>query len=93
MGLKLMCVVAHPDDECYAFGGALALAADRGIETYVVCLTDGQAATHRGDAASGEALGKDAARGVSCFVQGAGGDAARADGLSGWAAWSSLISH
>lgn len=53
-----MCVVAHPDDECFAFGGALALAAERGIETYVVCLTDGQAATNRGNAASGEALGK-----------------------------------
>jgi LmbE family N-acetylglucosaminyl deacetylase len=58
VGLKLMCVTAHPDDECYAFGGALALAADRGVETYVVCLTDGQAATNRGDAASGEVLGK-----------------------------------
>ena len=57
MGLKLMCVVAHPDDECFAFGGALALAADRGIETYVICLTDGQAASNRGDAATGEALG------------------------------------
>ncbi|MEO9071597.1 MAG: PIG-L family deacetylase [Edaphobacter sp.] len=52
-----MCVTAHPDDECFGFGGALALAADRGIETHVVCLTDGQAATNRGDAASGEALG------------------------------------
>lgn len=58
MGLKLMCVVAHPDDECFAFGGALASAADRGIETYVVCLTDGQAAKNRGDAASSAALGK-----------------------------------
>ncbi len=58
MGLKLMCVVAHPDDECFAFGGALALAADRGVATYVVCLTDGQAATNRGDAASGEELGR-----------------------------------
>ena len=58
MGLKLMCVAAHPDDECYAFGGALALAADRGVESYVVCLTDGQAATNRGDASSGDALGK-----------------------------------
>ncbi|WP_218884608.1 PIG-L family deacetylase [Tunturiibacter empetritectus] len=52
-----MCVTAHPDDECYAFGGALALAADRGVETYVVCLTDGQAATNRGNASDGEALG------------------------------------
>jgi len=57
VGLKLMCVTAHPDDECYGFGGALALASERGIETYVVCLTDGQAATNRGDAATGEALG------------------------------------
>jgi LmbE family N-acetylglucosaminyl deacetylase len=54
----MMCVVAHPDDECFAFGGALALAAERGIETYVVCLTDGQAATHRGNASSGEELGR-----------------------------------
>ena len=56
--MKMMLVVAHPDDECFAFGGALALAADQGVETYVICLTDGQAATHRGDAASGEELGK-----------------------------------
>ena len=57
-GRKLMCVVAHPDDECFAFGGALALAADAGVATYVVCLTDGQAATHRGDAASAQELGR-----------------------------------
>ena len=53
LGQRLMCVVAHPDDECFAFGGALALAADRGIETYVVCLTDGQAATNRGSCGLG----------------------------------------
>ncbi len=53
-----MCVVAHPDDECFAFGGALALAADRGVETYVVCLTDGQAASARGTAQNGEELGR-----------------------------------
>ena len=67
-----MCVVAHPDDECFAFGGALGLAADRGVETYVVCLTDGQAATNRGDAASGAALGKMRREefGASCAVLG-----------------------
>jgi LmbE family N-acetylglucosaminyl deacetylase len=54
----MMLVVAHPDDECFAFGGALALAADHGVETYVLCLTDGQAATHRGTAASAEDLGR-----------------------------------
>ncbi len=58
MALKLMCVVAHPDDECFAFGGALAMAADRGVETYVLCLTDGQAATARGTAETGEELGR-----------------------------------
>jgi LmbE family N-acetylglucosaminyl deacetylase len=53
-----MCVTAHPDDECFGFGGALALYAERGVETYVICMTDGQAATNRGDAASSEALGR-----------------------------------
>src|SRR5438309_11229501 len=52
-----MCVTAHPDDECFAFGGALALTADRGIETYVICLTDGQAAANRGEAVTAAALG------------------------------------
>jgi LmbE family N-acetylglucosaminyl deacetylase len=54
---RLLCVVAHPDDECFAFGGALALAANAGVDTSVVCLTDGRAATHRGTAASAEELG------------------------------------
>ncbi len=58
MGLRLLCFVGHPDDECFAFGGALALAAQHGVETSVVCLTDGQAATHRGTAESPEALGR-----------------------------------
>lgn len=53
-----MCVVAHPDDECFAFGGALAVAGDRGVETFVVCLTDGQAASARGTAADPAALGR-----------------------------------
>lgn len=57
MPLRLMCVTAHPDDECFAFGGALALAAARGVETSVICLTDGQAATHRGEAKTPAELG------------------------------------
>ena len=58
MGLNLLCVVAHPDDECFAFGGALILAAEHGIETHVICLTDGQAASNRGDAQSAAELGQ-----------------------------------
>ena len=56
--LKLLCVTAHPDDECFAFGGALMLAAERGIETSVVCFTDGQAATNRGTATTPAELGQ-----------------------------------
>lgn len=47
---RLMCITAHPDDEAGNFGGCLQLYADRGVETAVVCLTPGQAATHRGSA-------------------------------------------
>lgn len=53
-----MCVVAHPDDECFGFGGALALAADLGWQTNVICLTDGQAATNRGNSKDGADLGR-----------------------------------
>jgi LmbE family N-acetylglucosaminyl deacetylase len=56
--LKLLCVTAHPDDECFGFGGALMLAAEAGVETSVVCFTDGQAATNRGDSRSPEELGR-----------------------------------
>jgi LmbE family N-acetylglucosaminyl deacetylase len=47
---RLMVITAHPDDEAGGFGGALRLYADRGVETSVICLTPGQAATHRGGA-------------------------------------------
>ncbi len=40
---RLLCVTAHPDDEAAAFGGALLLYASRGVETYVSCLTAGEA--------------------------------------------------
>ena len=55
---RLLCVTAHPDDESGAFGGALLLAAQAGIETSVLCFTDGQAAHFRGDAAADTDLGR-----------------------------------
>lgn len=51
-----MVITAHPDDESGGFGGALRLYHDRGVETFVVCLTPGQAATHRGGAKSDQEL-------------------------------------
>jgi LmbE family N-acetylglucosaminyl deacetylase len=54
--LRLLCVTAHPDDEAGGFGGSLLLYRERGVETYVICLTPGQAATHRGNARSNEDL-------------------------------------
>ncbi len=55
--LRLLCVTAHPDDESGGFGGTLLLYGERGVETYVICLTDGQAASNRGTAATGAELG------------------------------------
>jgi LmbE family N-acetylglucosaminyl deacetylase len=54
--LRLMCVIAHPDDEAVSFGGSLGLYRDRGVETAVVCLTPGQAASHRGGAKNDQEL-------------------------------------
>jgi LmbE family N-acetylglucosaminyl deacetylase len=54
--LRLMCFTAHPDDECGAFGGALMMAHQRGAETSVVCLTEGRAGSHRGNARNDEEL-------------------------------------
>ena len=58
MGLRLLCITAHPDDECFAFGGALALSAQRGVETSVICLTDGSAGSYRGPASTPLELGQ-----------------------------------
>lgn len=52
----MMCITAHPDDEAGSFGGSLRLYRDRGVETCVVCLTPGQAATHRGGARNDQEL-------------------------------------
>src|SRR5213595_1315859 len=40
--LRLMCVLAHPDDESLGTGGALAKCAAEGIATYLVTATTGQ---------------------------------------------------
>jgi len=53
---KLLCVTAHPDDEAGAFGGTLLLYRERGVETYVICMTAGTAARNRGTARSNEEL-------------------------------------
>jgi len=53
-----MCMTAHPDDESGAFGGALLMARAAGVETFVICLTEGQAASNRGEAANGEELAR-----------------------------------
>ena len=53
---RLLCVTAHPDDEAGGFGGSLLLYASRGVETHVLCLTPGQAASNRGGAQSAEEL-------------------------------------
>src|SRR3954454_15987526 len=55
---RLLCVTAHPDDEAGAFGGTLLAAHERGVGTFVVCLTPGQAGTHRGGASSDEELAR-----------------------------------
>src|SRR5438552_815889 len=54
--LRMMCITAHPDDEAGGFGGSLLLYRDRGVETSVVCLTPGQAASNRGGARSDHEL-------------------------------------
>jgi len=54
--LRLMCITAHPDDEAGGFGGTLLKYRSAGVETSVVCLTPGQAATHRGGAKTDQEL-------------------------------------
>jgi len=58
MSYRLLCVFAHPDDECFAFGGAIALAADAGVEIHAICLTSGTAGSYRGNAKSDAQLGE-----------------------------------
>ncbi len=56
MSLRLMCLTAHPDDEAGAFGAALLKAAEHGVETFVLCLTEGAAGSYREPGQSDEEL-------------------------------------
>jgi LmbE family N-acetylglucosaminyl deacetylase len=56
LSLRLMCVTAHPDDESGGFGGALLVAHGRHADTTVICLTEGRAASNRGDTRSDDEL-------------------------------------
>jgi LmbE family N-acetylglucosaminyl deacetylase len=40
--MKLLCVLAHPDDESLGLGGALAKYAAEGVETYLITATRGE---------------------------------------------------
>ena len=46
--LRLMAVLAHPDDESLGFGGTLAKYAAEGVETFLVTATRGDAGRYRG---------------------------------------------
>lgn len=58
MPFRLLCVTAHPDDESGAFGGALLMSHRDGVETSLLCLTDGQAAHYRGGVEDNIRLGE-----------------------------------
>jgi hypothetical protein len=55
--LKLLCVLAHPDDESLGNGGILARYAAEGVETYLVTATRGERGDER-DYPGLEVLGK-----------------------------------
>ena len=58
--LKLMCVLAHPDDESLGTGGALAKYAAEGVATYLVTATRGERGRYgdRKESPGPEAVGK-----------------------------------
>lgn len=58
--LRLMCVLAHPDDESLGVGGTLAYYAQQGVETYVVTATRGERGRFgdRGESPGPEVVGQ-----------------------------------
>jgi LmbE family N-acetylglucosaminyl deacetylase len=71
--MRLLVITAHPDDESAAFGGTIALYAQRGVEVGVVCATRGEAGRHRGPARSAQELAELRAEefGAACRLLGA----------------------
>src|SRR5688572_10159356 len=58
MGFTLMCVYAHPDDECFAAGGVLSKYAAAGHRTVLVTTTGGEAGEiASADLATAETIG------------------------------------
>ena len=45
MTKTILAVLAHPDDESFGLGGTLALYANKGCDTYLVCATRGEVGT------------------------------------------------
>ena len=79
-GFRLLACLAHPDDEAFPMGGALAMHAARGVEVRLVTTTLGEEGEIRQPgAATPETLGKIRSVELACSV--------RALGLAGHETW------
>src|SRR5947207_2422468 len=58
--LRLMAVLAHPDDESLGLGGTLVKYATEGIETFLVTATRGEGGRYRGHRSGAEHPGPEA---------------------------------
>lgn len=66
--MRLLVVVAHPDDESFGCGSVLARAAARGDETIVLCATRGEAGESRIDTDDVAALRESELRGAGVVL-------------------------
>ncbi len=70
---KLVCVIAHPDDETMFTGGTLAMLAQSGVEVHILCATRGEGG-ERGDPplAEREELGRVREEELKCAARALG---------------------